>query len=70
MPSVEKASTSAEVPPWALREVDRLTRNPQMVANPCRRHVLEGHMMAKEALMGPPASLPYQERSGHQETPT
>ena len=30
-----------------------------------RRQVLEGHLRAKEALMGPPASLPYQERSGH-----
>ena len=26
---------------------------------------MEGHLRAKEALMGPPASLPYQERSGH-----
>src|SRR6218665_485629 len=30
-----------------------------------RRQVLEGHLRAKEVLMGPPASLPYQEQSGH-----
>src|SRR6218665_2041188 len=30
-----------------------------------RRQVLEGHLRAKEAIMGPPASLPYQEMSGH-----
>src|SRR6218665_3328782 len=27
-----------------------------------KRQVLEGHLRAKEALIGPPASLPYQER--------
>ena len=34
-------------------------------AGQSRRQVLERHLRAKEALMGPPASLPYQERSGH-----
>ena len=31
MPSVVKAS--AEDPPWALREVDMLIRNPEQLAN-------------------------------------
>src|ERR1043165_3065874 len=37
----------AEEPPWALREVDRLIRNPEKDGQR-RRQVLEGHLRAKE----------------------
>jgi hypothetical protein len=40
---------SAEVPSWALREVDRLNRNPEKPANAGGK-VMEGHHKADEIL--------------------
>jgi len=62
MPSVVK--TPVEGPPRALREVDRLTGNPENTGQR-RRQVLEGHLRADEVTNDPTASLPCQERTGH-----
>jgi len=54
----------AEEPPWAPHKVERLTRNPEKLANAdgrCWKDTLRRKMSFRD----PPASLPYQERIGN-----